>query len=57
MFQRAKVHLSHLPWSRVEEAVRSGKTLCVELSMTDSRGGPLCGSVRYEDARLTRIDP
>lgn len=51
MFRRAKVHLSHLPWSRVEEAVRSGKPLCVELSMTDRRGGPLCGSVRDEDAR------
>lgn len=51
MFRRAKVHLSHLPWYRVEEAVRSGKPLCVELSMTDSRGGPLCGSVRDEDAR------
>src|SRR5262245_17622582 len=44
MFRRAKVHLSHLPWSRVEDAVRSGKALCVELSMTDERGGPLCGS-------------
>ena len=51
MFRRAKVHLSHLPWSRVEEAARSGKPLCVELSMTDSRGGPLCGSVRDDDAR------
>jgi len=51
MFRRAKVHLSHLPWRRVEEAVSSGKPLCVELSMTDSRGGPLCGSVRDEDAR------
>ena len=51
MFRRSKIHLSHLPWSRVEEAARSGKPLSVELSMTDSRGGPLCGSVRDEDAR------
>jgi hypothetical protein len=51
MFRRAKVRLSHLPWSRVEQAVRSGKPLCVELSMTDMRGGPLCGSVREEDAK------
>jgi hypothetical protein len=51
MFRRAKIHLSHLPWSRVEEAARSGKPLCIELSMTDSHGGPLCGSVRDEDAR------
>ncbi|MGE0128454.1 MAG: DUF5990 family protein [Blastocatellales bacterium] len=51
MFRRAKIHLSHLPWSRVEEAVRAGKPLSVELSMTDRRGGPLCGSVRDDDAR------
>ena len=51
MFGRAKVHLSQLPWVRVEEAVRSGRPLCVELSMTDKRGGPLCGSVRGEHVR------
>jgi hypothetical protein len=44
MFGRAKVHLSHLKWSLVEQAMRSGKGLAVELSMTDKKGGPVCGS-------------
>jgi hypothetical protein len=46
MFRRLKVHLSHLPWSRVEAAARSGESLAVRLSMTDGKGGPLCGSIR-----------
>lgn len=51
MFRRAKIHLSHLPWPRVEEAARRGRPLSVELSMTDARGGPLCASVRWNQAR------
>ncbi len=45
MFRRAKIQLSHLPWSRVKKAVESGEPLKVELSMTGKRGDPLCASV------------
>ena len=43
---RAKVHLSHLRWSEVEESLRSGTPLCVKLSLTDKKGRPRCGSIR-----------
>jgi hypothetical protein len=56
MFRRLKVHLSHLPWSRVEGAVRSGEPLAVRISMTDGRGGPLCGSIR-EGSGIWDRDP
>jgi hypothetical protein len=46
MFRRAKIHLSHLPWAQVEEAIGSDKPLTVALSLTDKRGGPRCGSIR-----------
>lgn len=46
MFRRAKIHLSHLRWSVVEPAVRSGRPIRVELSMTDKKSEPLCASVR-----------
>lgn len=45
-FRRAKIHLSQLPWDRVEAAALSGAPLTVTLSLTDKRGGPRCGSVR-----------
>ena len=54
MFRRAKIHLSHLPWSWIEESLRSGKPLSVTLSLTDKCGGPRCGSIRGEDARWLR---
>jgi hypothetical protein len=46
MFRRAKIHLSHLPWSQVEEAIGAGRPLTVTLSLTDKVGGPRCGSLR-----------
>jgi Family of unknown function (DUF5990) len=51
MYGRAKIHLSHLRWSQVEEAMRSGKPLSVTVALTDKRGKPRCGSVRGEDVR------
>jgi hypothetical protein len=51
MFGRAKIHLSHLRWSQIEEAMRSGKPLSVTVSLTDKRGEPRCGSIRGEDVR------
>ncbi|HYP26910.1 MAG TPA: DUF5990 family protein [Blastocatellia bacterium] len=49
MIGRAKVHLSHLSWSRVEEAIRCGRPLSVKLSLTDKAGRPRCGSIRGDD--------
>ncbi len=51
MFRRAKIHLSHLSWSQVEEAIQSDKSVSVRLSMTDKRGGPRCGSIRGDGVR------
>jgi Family of unknown function (DUF5990) len=50
-YGRAKIHLSHLPWSVVSQAVAEGATLIVRLSMTDKRGQPRCGSIRVGDAQ------
>jgi hypothetical protein len=47
-FRRAKIHLSHLLWSKVEEAINSGRQLSVTLSMTDKKGGPRCASFKGE---------
>jgi hypothetical protein len=46
MFRRAKIHLSHLPWSQVKEAIDSGRQLSVTLSLTDKKGGPRCASIK-----------
>jgi hypothetical protein len=51
MFGRAKVHLSHLPWSVVEAALQAGKPLSVMLLLTDKRGQPRCGSIQGEAVR------
>lgn len=51
MFRRAKVQLSHLDWSTVEQAIGSGTGLSVELSMTDNKGGPISGSSVNHTAR------
>lgn len=51
MFRRAKIHLSHLTWSEVENAFHSRNPLSVTLSLTDKRGGPRCGSIRANEAR------
>jgi hypothetical protein len=46
---RAKVHLSHLRWSEIEESLETGKPLTVTLRLTDKRGRPRCGSIRGEE--------
>ena len=51
MFRRAKIHLNHLLWSQVEEAIASGRQLSVTLSMTDKRGEPRCASLRGDGVR------
>ena len=50
-FRRAKIHLSHLSWSQVEEATHSNKSLTVTLSLTDKHGNPRCASIRGDEAR------
>lgn len=44
MFRRLKVRLSHLKWTVVKEAVRSGRPITVHLRLTDAKGGPLCAT-------------
>jgi hypothetical protein len=51
MFRRAKIQLSHLPWSKVEEAVRSGQPLTVNLSLTDKAGAPRCATLKSDAVR------
>lgn len=55
-FRRAKIHLSHLPWSQVEEAIQSNKPLTVTLSLTDKKGEPRCASIRSNEARWQKED-
>ena len=43
---RAKIHLSHLRWSEVEESLSTGNSLSVKLSLRDNKGRPRCGSIR-----------
>jgi hypothetical protein len=47
---RTKVHLSHLRWSEIEEALETGKSLTVTLKLTDQRGRPRYASIRGEEA-------
>jgi hypothetical protein len=46
MFRRAKIHLSHLPWTEVEKAAKANKPITARLSLTDKCGWPLCASVK-----------
>jgi hypothetical protein len=50
-YGRAKIQLSHLPWSVVASAADAGTPLTVLLSLTDKRGRPRCGSIRDGEAR------
>ena len=50
MFRRAKIHLNHLTWEQVKDAVSSDCPLRVVINMTDKKGGPLCASVRKDRA-------
>ncbi len=45
MFRRAKLWLSGLP-EDVHAALDAGRPVRADLALTDSRGGPLCASVR-----------
>lgn len=53
MFRRLKVHLSHLAWADIKMAAQREEPLRVKLSMTDSRGGPLCASAWPDHAAVS----
>jgi hypothetical protein len=44
MFRRLKIRLGHLTERRVLAAVRNGRPITVRLSLTDTKGGPLCAT-------------
>jgi hypothetical protein len=47
-FRRAKVHLRHLEWATVEKAIKAQRPIEAVLKLTDSKGGPLCASVKAD---------
>jgi hypothetical protein len=51
---RTKVHLSHLRWSEIEQALETGKPLTVTLRLTDPRGRPRYASISAEEASWQR---
>ncbi len=44
MFRRLKIRLTHLDWTQINQALESGEPIVVKLKLTDSHGGPLCGT-------------
>lgn len=53
MFRRLKVHLSHLTWRHIESSVRRNRPLQVTIDLTDSSGGPRCGSAWSDDPGIS----
>jgi hypothetical protein len=51
LFRRAKIHLNHLDWKTVEHALVTGRPVEASVSMTDEKGGPLCGSIKGSNIR------
>ncbi len=43
-FRRAKVSLKSLGWDRLNEAWGNGEPIKLTVEMTDTKGGPRCGS-------------
>ena len=50
MFRRAKIHLNHLSWEQVRQALSNHRPLKVVIDMTHKKGGPLCASIREDRA-------
>jgi hypothetical protein len=46
MFRRAKIQLSHLSWKQVEKAVKAGKPITVNISLTGKDGSPVCATLK-----------
>ena len=49
MFRRAKIHLNHLKWRNIKNAISNNVPIKVVLRLTDDKGCPLCASVRNEN--------
>jgi hypothetical protein len=45
---RAKIPLTHLGWGRLNQAWGVGEPIRLSVAMTDSRGGPACGTVETD---------
>jgi Family of unknown function (DUF5990) len=50
MFRRAKIHLNHLTWTQVSEALKGNRPLKVSIGMTGIKGDPICASIRKDRA-------
>ncbi|MES2461700.1 MAG: DUF5990 family protein [Armatimonadota bacterium] len=48
VFSRIKLHLSPLPWARVEAAARAETPIGMRFSLLGKKGGPICASVPEE---------
>lgn len=50
-FRRAKIQLSQLSWERVETAIRAGTPIRADVTLTDSKGGPVCATLKNTHIR------
>jgi hypothetical protein len=46
MFRRAKIQLSPLTWKIVQAHITAGQPIVARLTLTDSKGCPLCATVK-----------
>lgn len=51
MFRRAKIRFNHLDWATVKHALVTGRPVEAFVSMSDEKGGPLCGSIKDGNIR------
>lgn len=51
MFRRAKIHLNHLTWDQVREAMNQNRAIRVVIGMTGKKGDPICASIRSDRAQ------
>ncbi len=51
MLGRIKLHLKHIEWTQVEQAVARKKPIKVTIALTNAKGGPVFASVRADVAR------
>ena len=51
MLGRVKVHLNHITWTQVEKAVARNKPIKVTIPLTNTKGKPVCASVRADASR------
>ena len=51
MFRRAKIQLSHLSWKTVQAHLTAAQPIVAQLTLTDSKGCPLCATVKEPHIR------